>query len=133
MEKQDVYVFPAVFSQEPDEEISVVFPDLDVATCGADSVEALASARELLGCALFGLEEDGAQLPDPSDPFGLELAAGELVVLVDVYMPTVRLAQQNRSVNRSVTLPAWLNALAVQRGVNFSQTLQAALREQLQV
>ena len=45
----------------------------------------------------------------------------------------MRLAQQNRSVNRSVTLPAWLNALAVQRGVNFSQTLQAALREQLQV
>ena len=31
----------------------------------------------------------------------------------------------------TVTLPAWLNALAVERGVNFSQTLQSALREQL--
>ncbi len=46
-------------------------------------------------------------------------------------MPSVRLAQSNKAVNRTVTLPAWLNSLAIERGVNFSQTLQSALHEQL--
>ena len=50
---------------------------------------------------------------------------------LDVYMPSVRLARVNRSVNRTVTLPAWLNAAALERNVNFSQVLQDALRTQL--
>jgi len=37
----------------------------------------------------------------------------------------------NKSVSRTVTLPAWLNAAAVERDVNFSQILQNALKEQL--
>lgn len=52
-------------------------------------------------------------------------------MLVDAYMPTVRQAQSNKAVSRTVTIPAWLNALAAERGVNFSQTLQSALRTQL--
>ena len=55
MKKPDRYVFPAVFTYTPDEEIAVVFPDLDVATSGTDDADALASARELLGCVLYGL------------------------------------------------------------------------------
>jgi len=41
------------------------------------------------------------------------------------------MAEKNKSVNRPVTLPAWLNAVAVERGVNFSQVLQSALIELL--
>ena len=55
----------------------------------------------------------------------------ERVVLIDVYMPSVRMAQTNRSVNRTVTLPAWLNAAALERNINFSQVLQDALKNQL--
>ena len=61
----------------------------------------------------------------------MKLAGNERAVLVDVYMPSVRLARVNRSVNRTVTLPAWLNAAALERNVNFSQVLQDALRAQL--
>lgn len=57
----------------------------------------------------------------------------ERVVLVDVYMPTIRMARVNRSVNRTVTLPAWLNAAALERNVNFSQVLQDALKSYLHV
>lgn len=46
-------------------------------------------------------------------------------------MPSIRMAGVNRSVNRTVTLPAWLNAAAQERGVNFSQVLQDALKQQL--
>lgn len=34
--------------------------------------------------------------------------------------------------NRTVTLPAWLNAAAMERKVNFSQVLQQALLQQIQ-
>ena len=56
---------------------------------------------------------------------------GKRVVLVDVYMPAVRMAQNNKSINRTVTLPAWLNAAALERNINFSQVLQDALKTQM--
>lgn len=125
------YFYPAVFTYEPGQEIAVVFPDLDVATSGVNEDDALLSARELLGCVMFGLEEDGEQLPAPTPLSGVALEENERVVLVDVYMPSVRMAQNNKSVNRTVTLPAWLNAAALERNINFSQVLQDALKNQM--
>lgn len=131
MKKADRYFYPAVFSYEPGEEIAVVFPDLDVATSGENDDDALLSARELLGISIFGMEEDGEELPKPSALNELKLADNERAVLVDVYMPSVRMARVNRSVNRTVTLPAWLNAAALEHNLNFSQILQDALKQQL--
>lgn len=131
MKKVERYFYPAVFGYEPGQEISVVFPDLDVATSGVNDDDALLSARELLGCALFGLEEDGEEIPAPTPLAEVVTNANECAVLIDVYMPSVRQAQINRSVNRTVTLPAWLNAAALERNINFSQVLQDALKSQL--
>lgn len=131
---KDRYYYPAVFGYDPNEsEISVVFPDLGCATSGVDDADAFASAKELLGCVLFGLEEDGEEVPEPSRLADIETEDDEKTVLIDVFMPTVRNAHNNRSVNRTVTLPAWLNAVAQENGVNFSQLLQDALKAQLQL
>ena len=127
MKQVERYFYPAVFSYAPDQEIAVTFPDLDVATSGTDDTDALLSARELLGCVLCGLEEDDEDIPTPAPLADVKLEDGERAVLVDVYMPSVRLAR----VNHTVTLPAWLNAAALERNVNFSQVLQDALRTQL--
>lgn len=131
MKKKDRYFYPAVFTYEPGEEIAVVFPDLDCATSGIDDDDALVSARELLGCVLFGLEEDGEEIPEPSALARVETEENERTVLIDVFMPSVRQAQNNKSVNRTVTLPAWLNAVAQEHDINFSQTLQDAIKAQL--
>lgn len=125
------YYYPAIFTFEPEQEIAVVFPDLDVATSGTNDADALQSARELLGCVLFGMEEDGETIPSPTPLSQIHAESNECVVLVDVYMPSIRMAQNNRSVNRTVTLPAWLNSAAQEKNINFSQTLQNALRQQL--
>ena len=131
MAKVERYFYPAVFTYEEGQEIAVVFPDLDVATSGVNEDDALLSARELLGCVMFGLEEDGEKIPVPTALSALRLAENERGVLVDVYMPSVRMAQNNKSVNRTVTLPAWLNAAALERNINFSQVLQDALKSQI--
>ena len=125
------YIYPAVFTHEEGEEIAVVFPDLDVATSGENDADALTSARELLGAVLYGMEEDGDPIPAPTPLNAVKLEENERAALVDVYMPSIRLAKVNRAVNRTVTIPAWLNAAAMERNINFSQVLQGALREQL--
>mgnify|MGYP005775292447 FL=1 len=131
MKKVERYFYPAVFTYEPEQEIAVTFPDLDVATSGENEDNALISARELLGIVLYGLEEDGEEIPTPTPLSKINTQENERVVLVDVYMPSIRMAQINRSVNRTVTLPAWLNAAALERNVNFSQILQDALKKEL--
>lgn len=131
MKKVERYFYPAVFTYEPDQEIAIDFPDLGCATSGVNDDDALLSARELLGCVLYGMEEDGEEIPDPTPLSDVETRANEYTVLVDVYMPSIRQANINRSVNRTVTLPAWLNAAALERNINFSQVLQDALKAQL--
>lgn len=131
--KPDRYFYPAVFTYEPGCEIAVTFPDLGVATSGTDEQDALMSARELLGISIFGMEQDGEELPEPSHVNEVAVEGNERAVLVDVYMPSIRMANVNRSVTRTVTLPAWLNALAMENGENFSQVLQEGLRKRLAV
>lgn len=132
MKKQDKYVYPAVFTYEDGYEIAVTFPDLPgCATSGADEPEALAMAKDALGGHLWCLERDGDSIPDPTGLCNVTTEPNEHAALIDVYMPAVRLSQENRSINRTVTLPAWLNAAALEKGINFSQALQSALMNDL--
>lgn len=131
MKKPERYSYPAIFTYEPGKEIAVFFPDLDVATSGINDDDALISARELLGLVLYGRELDGERIPPPSALAQVQAEKNERTALIDVYMPSIRMAQVNRSVNRTVTLPAWLNAAALEKGINFSQTLQITLMKEL--
>ena len=131
MKKVERYFYPAIFIYEPEKEIAVDFPDLKCATSGINDDDGFLSARELLGCVLNGLEEDGEEIPVPTPLSEIKTKENERVVLIDVYMPSIRLANVNRAVNRTVTLPAWLNAAALERNINFSQVLQDALKAQL--
>lgn len=100
-EKVKRYVYPAVFTYEDGQEIAVSFPDLDVATSGENDHDALMSARELLGCVMFGLEEDGEPIPKPSPLNAVYAQPNERVVLVDADMPLARMAQNNKVVNQT--------------------------------
>ncbi len=131
MKKVERYFYPAVFTYESGQEIAVDFPDLKCATSGINDDDALLSARELLGCVLYGMEEDGEEIPPPTPLSKVKTEKNERSVLIDVYMPSVRMANVNRSVSRTVTLPAWLNAAALEKNLNFSQVLQDALKKQL--
>ncbi len=131
MKQVERYFYPAIFIYEPGQEIAVDFPDLGCATSGINDDDALLSARELLGCVLNGLEEDGEEIPAPTPLSEIKSKENERTVLIDVYMPSVRMANENRAVNRTVTLPAWLNAAALERNINFSQVLQEALKTKL--
>ncbi|MGB9887505.1 MAG: type II toxin-antitoxin system HicB family antitoxin [Moorellales bacterium] len=130
---KDRYVYPAVFTFDPDG-VSVEFPDLPgCLTCGSDVYEAAEMAREALALHLYGMEEDGDPIPPPSPPAGLKVGANQAIMLVEAWMPPVRSEIQNRAVKKTLTIPKWLNDLAESRKVNFSQVLQEALKQHLGV
>lgn len=83
MKKPDRYVYPAVFTYESGQEIAVVFPDLNVATSGVDDNDAFLSARELLGCVLHGLEEDGEEIPAPTPLAEVRAEPNERTALIN--------------------------------------------------
>lgn len=134
MKKNDVYVYPAILTFEEGQEIAVTFPDLPgCATSGTDEKDAISCGKEALGLHLWGMETDNDVIPTPSSIKDVqkELEDNECIAMIEVFMPSVRMSQENKSVNRTVTLPAWLNARALENKVNFSVVLQEALKERL--
>lgn len=127
----DYYAFPA-FLYYDDDGISIEFPDLPGCLPCADTTEdAFRNAREALGLHLFGMEQDGEPIPEPTPIQQLAPEDGAVVSMVEVFMPAIRERMNTKVVKKTLTIPAWLNALALENGVNFSQVLQEALKARL--
>ena len=130
---KNMYAYPAFFYFDEDG-ISIEFPDLPgCLPCAHSQEEAFRNAKEALGLHLYGMEQDNDVIPAPTPVSQLCPDEGGVVVMIEVFMPAVRDRQNNRSINRTVTLPAWLNAAAQERNINFSQVLQDALKAQIQI
>lgn len=128
---KNTYAYPAFFYFD-DDGISIEFPDLPgCLPCANTQEEAFRNAKEALGLHLYGMEQDNDPIPEATPVAKLIPDEGGVIVMVEVFMPAVRDRLNNRSVNRTVTLPAWLNAAALERNINFSQVLQDALKSQM--
>lgn len=128
---RDTYVFPAIFTYEEDG-ISIEFPDLPGCfSCGDTTDEAAKMAKEALGLHMYGIEEDCDDIPNPTPINKIKLSKNQIPMLVEVYMPLHRLAIENQSIKKTLTIPQWLNKIAELNKINFSQVLQTALKEQL--
>lgn len=129
--------YPAVFFKE-ENGYSVIFPDLDhLATCGETLEEAIPMAIDCLAGYLYWLMQDGEPIPSPSslDSINMTAIAKELdfeyessfVNLVSVDVTEYAKIHFEKSVKKTLTIPAWLNKAAIQQNINFSQVLQKAL------
>lgn len=128
---KDRYAYLAVLTFE-DDGISIEFPDLPgCLPCADTEEEALRNAQEALGLHLYGMEQDGDPIPEPSSIRALNLASNQVAMLVSVYMPLVRSQVKTVLVKKTLTIPAWINALAEEQHINFSQVLQEALKERI--
>ena len=131
----DFYRYTAIFSYE-DDGVHVVFPDLPgCITFGADEGEAVRMARDVLALHLYGMEQDGDEIPQPL-PLRIlaeqeKLQENEIFMLVEAFMPTFREKQSKRFVKKTLSIPYWMNAEAERVGLNFSQTLQNAIAQKL--
>lgn len=137
-------MYPACFFHEADDSYSVVFPDLNwLATQGKTFEEAMEMAVECLAGYLHNCHLNGEEVPKPSKFTDIhpEAVAQELdpdspmqeafVNVVSVDAAAYAKAHFEKSVKKTLTIPAWLNAAALEQNINFSQVLQDALKAQL--
>lgn len=125
-------VYPVVLT--PAELGFVVYvPDLRISTEGNDVADAISMARDAIG--LWGITEQdfGRTIPEPSELSKVSHEANEIVTLVDIDFEAYRRANDMRTIRKNVTIPSWLNELAENSGVNFSQVLQDGLKQKLHV
>jgi predicted RNase H-like HicB family nuclease len=131
---KDRYLFPAVFEIGEDGSIGVYFPDLPgCISAGDNEEEAVLNAKEALALHLYGMEEDGDDIPAPSSVRDVQadLDPNEYIVMIEVWMPPFRDKMNQRAIKKTLTIPKWLNDEAEKAGINFSQVLQYALKEKL--
>lgn len=133
-------VYPACFYKEKEGGYSVIFPDLNhLSTCGETLQEAVEMAVDCLAGYLYSANQDGEEVAAPSDISTVDVNAeydeyeSAFVNLVSVDVEEYARKHFEKAVKKTLTIPAWLNDLAVKNHVNFSQTLQKALKEQLNV
>lgn len=130
---KDRYSFIAVFDVAEDG-ISIEFPDLPGCLPCADTMEeALKNAHEALGLHLWGLEQDGEEIPEPTQIQNITLEKNQVPAVIEVFMPAFRDKFNNRFVKKTLSLPAWLADMADKDGVNCSKVFQNALIDYLGV
>lgn len=130
---KDTYIFPSVFHVAEDG-VSVHFPDLPGCLTCADSMElAFSRAKEALQLHIYGMEEDGEAIPEPSPVAAMKLGASETLAMIEAWMPPFREKMLNKSTNKTVTIPRWLDILARKEKVNYSHLLQESLKTYLGV
>ena len=125
------YAYPAVFTAE-NNSYSVSFPDIDgCLTFGETIPEAIEMAEDALCLMLYDLEEEGSEIPKPSDAKELKVNNNEFVTMIACDTVEYRKYYDNKAVKKTLTVPNWMNTLAEKAGINFSQVLQEALRQKL--
>ncbi len=130
----DKYRFIAVLEFGDKGTIGVYFPDLPGCTSAAENADKAAeNAKEALSLHLYGMEEDGAEIPAPSELKEITLAENEMPLYVEVYMKPLREKMHKRYVKKTLSIPSWVNAIAEEQGVNFSAVLLNGLKKQCHI
>jgi predicted RNase H-like HicB family nuclease len=119
--------YPVIFHSE-EAGYSARVPDLDGCFTQGDTImDTLKMIRNAIGLYLDGKTD----YPNPSSPKSLKLENGDFMMVVDFDPAVYQKKYSNRSVKKSLTIPAWLNTAAEEAHLNFSHILQDALKKEL--
>lgn len=126
------YAYPAVFTPEEEGGYSVFFPDLEGCyTCGDDLQDALFMAGDVLAFVLYNYEAEGRKIPAPSKAEEVEKSGKDFVNYVACDTVEYAKLHNNKAVKKTLTIPQWLNEAAMRQDINFSQLLQEALLQKV--
>lgn len=120
-----VKAFPIVLSKEADGYF-VSIPDFGIETQGKDIADAIYMARDAIGLMGIDMQDDGKELPDPSEEVEVDNPK-DIVTFVDVDFDEYRKKVDNKAVKKNCTIPYWLNVEAEKAGINYSKLLQEAI------
>lgn len=132
------YLYPALFTLDmtdknyPNGVYLVNFPDISGCfTDGETLNEAYSMAEDALNLMLCSLEDRKEDIPTPTDVKDIKCDENSFVSLISADTLTYRKLYDKKAVKKTLSIPAWLNNLALERNINFSNTLQNALIKEL--
>ncbi len=128
------YIYPAIFTPEANGQFSICFPDIENCfTCGDNLEDGMNMAEDVLSLMLTQLEDKGREIPAPTAINDLSTENGAFATYISCDTTAYRRLMNNMAVKKTLTIPSWLNDSAIAAGLNFSQVLQDALKQKLNV
>ena len=123
-------VYPVIISKG-DKYLIASIPDCNIDTQGENMADAIEMARDAISIWCVTEQDAGRELPTASDIASISCEDDEILTLIDADIEAYRRKLDNKVVRKNLTLPSWLNEQAEAANINFSQTLQRALKEEL--
>lgn len=126
--------YPALFHRAEEGGFWISFPDLpECLTQGETMAEAYEMAVDALGLALTSREDENMPIPSASDPSQIAVTSDSFLVVIEFDMLAYKKRTDSHAVKKTLSIPAWLNEMAIGAGINFSQVLQEALISKMQL
>ncbi|MCH3915510.1 MAG: type II toxin-antitoxin system HicB family antitoxin [Acidaminococcaceae bacterium] len=126
------YNYPAIFEQDTKGNYLVEFPDLEGCyTDGKNLTEALDNAKDVLNLVLWDMEERKNIIPAASMPNQIKISKDKFVTIISADTLAYRKIHDKKAVKKTLSIPRWLDTIATQKNINFSNVLQNALIKQL--
>ena len=126
------YVYPAIFTLEENGQYSVTFPDVEGCYSGGDDLaEAIEMAEDALALMLFHFEQEKLPVPEASAIDAIKVNGKSFVNYIACDTLGYQKRNNTKAVKKTLSIPEWMNEAATAAGVNFSQVLQEALAEKL--
>ena len=123
--------YPAVFHKAEEGGFWVSFPDFPECMTQGDSMdEAYEMAIDALGLSLSSIEDEGTDIPKASEFETVDPEDG-ILVIIEFDMAEYRRKHRSKAVKKTLSIPAWLNNMAIDNDINFSNLLQRALINEL--
>ncbi|MGL5592940.1 MAG: type II toxin-antitoxin system HicB family antitoxin [Cetobacterium sp.] len=129
--------YPVVLTYE-DNLIYVGIPDLEIDyyTAYAETLdEAVKIAKELITLEIMDLEDEKKVIPLASklDLIKEKLEDNQEIILINLWLPYEKSLVKVEYKKKTLSIPVWLDMLASQKNLNFSQILQKALKKELDI
>lgn len=130
-------VYPVILTYE-DDLIYIGIPDFETDNyiSFADNMnDVIKTAKELITLFYTELEENKKEIPKPSDIKDIKktLKDNQEVIYINLWLPYEKSLVKVAYKKKTLSIPTWLDMLATQKNINFSQVLQEALKEKLDI
>lgn len=128
------YFYPAIFHNDEKGGYWISFPDFpECMTQGEDMEDAYRMAVEAIGLCIDEKLKNKEELPKVSAPVDYLVEEGDFSCLIEFDLVEYRKKHNSKSVKKTLTIPEWLNEIAISQNINFSQVLQDALIQKMGV
>ena len=100
-------------------------------TQGENMQDAYEMAWDALGLAVVSRIENRESLPPATEPYAITAVSDTFCIIVPFDLIAYQKKHNSKAIKKTLSSPEWLNEAATDMNVNFSQVLQDALIQKL--